>query len=175
MKVYLLLLSFFLSTISIGQAGPKGKYINDAINENNYLIFNSDSSFKYRFSYHIMHDISCGNFKMSGDTIYLFYQTDLRDTDCNREIDAITHYDTSVLIMRRQKLLFKNDKLYEFEDGKVIKKRRTQLSFKPPKAWGYRRKYLLFGPFVKTYKDTYYMITETKVKWRSTRKTATKN
>ena len=159
MKTCLIYLTLLLPVLSVRQ-GLKGKYINDYYNQDNYIIFNTDSTFKYRFEYHVMHDISCGTYRLKNDTIYLFYETDIRDTMCNKEID-ISMYDSAVKIFRPNKLFYKDQKLYKFEDGKILN--RIEIDKRQPKAWGYHRKYLLFGPYVK--KDIYYMITESQVKW----------
>lgn len=85
MKYHLIIILLFVTSSCFSQFTVPRKYINDAANENNYIIFNSDSTFKFRRSIHLMHDISCGTFKTIGDTIFLMYNTDLRDTICNRE------------------------------------------------------------------------------------------
>jgi hypothetical protein len=97
-----------------------------------------------------MHDISCGTFKTIGDTIFLKYNTDLRDTICNQELD-VGHFDSTLLGWRPAKLFYSGDKLYQFEEGQIIRERKMQLSYKPDKTLGYRRKYLFFGPYVKTF------------------------
>jgi hypothetical protein len=160
-KIGQLILFVFLATFALGQGKPVGKYINDGYNENNYLIFNSDSTFKYRLAYCLTHDIACGKYKIHNDTILLYYLTDMRDTCCNKEIDAKIHYDSTVTLSRPVKLFYENEKLYMFNEGKVEKK--MVMESKPPKSWGYHRKYLIFGQYINN--DVYYMITESKVKW----------
>ena len=166
MTIRFLILVFFIPTISFGQVRLKEKFVNDALNHNNYLIFNDDSTFKYRLAYHLLHDISCGQYKVVNDTIFLVYKTDLRDTICNTEnIDPSTHLDTNLFHMRPVKLFFKDDKLYKFEDGKVRMRDKIEIHFKPDKKLGFHRKYLFFGPWVKQLHDTYYMVVESKTKW----------
>jgi hypothetical protein len=161
MKKTLIILSFVISNFSFGQTSPIGKYINDDINENNYLIFYSDSSFKYRYLQSLMSDIACGIYSFQKDTILLFYLSDMRDTMCNEEmIDAKIHYDST--LERPNKLFYYNDKLYLIRDDEIVRKVVTKT--KPPKSWGFHKKYFLFGPYINN--DAYYMITESKVKWK---------
>jgi hypothetical protein len=115
----LLFLILFIPTITSGQHKLNEKFINDSFNENNYLIFNPDSTFKYRLAYHLFHDISCGHYKVIKDTIFLFYESDIRDTFCNKEID-VTNFDSSSLALRPTKLFYSDDKLYKIENGKVV-------------------------------------------------------
>ena len=165
MRKYPFIILSFLTTISMGQTRLTGKFINDNLNQNNYLELNADSTFKYRFSVCLIHDISCGTYSIVNDTIFLIHDTDLRNTTCNKEIDT-THFDSTVVLGRPKKLFFRDDKLYNIEEGKIIDTRKSELDFKPDKSLKYRRKYLLFGHYVKTFHDTYYMITESKVKWK---------
>ena len=162
MRIGQTILFLFTTCFSYGQVGPSGKYINDGLNENNYIIFNSDSTFKYRFAVCLTHDIACGQYKMHNDTILMHYLTDMRDTCCNKDIDADFHYDSSVNLTRPSKLFYKNEKLYDIENGKVRSK--VVLDSRPQKFSRYNRKYLFFGKFVND--DAYYMITESKVKWK---------
>lgn len=62
------------------------------------IIFNPDSTFKYRLGYDVMHDIACGKYRLKNDTIFLFYETDLHDTMCNNVMD-ISMYDSTVKIL----------------------------------------------------------------------------
>ena len=174
MTTRFLIFVIFIPTISIGQVRLTEKFINDAFNEKNYLIFHSDSTFKYRLAYHLFHDISCGQYKVVNDTIFLFYKTDLRDTICNTEIDAATHFDSSLFHWRPEKLLFKDDKLYKFENGEPRIRDKMELRYKPDKKLGYHRKYLFFGPWVKRLNDTYYMVVASKAKWNLSDKKASR-
>jgi hypothetical protein len=90
----------------------------------------------------------------------------MRDTSCNNEISSDVHFDSTLKYSRPIKLFYKDQKLYQIEEGRV--KNKVESERKPPKAWGYHRKYLLFGPYVK--KDVYYMITESQVKWNKAKK-----
>jgi hypothetical protein len=164
----LLFISLFLSTVSFGQPKLNEKFVNDSYNENNYLIFYPDSTFKYRLAYHLFHDISCGQYKTVNDTIFLFYQSDLRDTFCNKEVDAATHFDGSLFASRPNKLFYKDNKLYIIDKGQIVY--RTE-KFEPD--WEvskssrkyYHRKYWLFGPLVSNTHRTYYMVVASKAKW----------
>ena len=169
MRKYPFIILSFLTTISMGQTRLTGKFINDKLNPYNYLELNADSTFKYRFSVSVMDDISCGTYSVVNDTIFLIHNTDLRDTTCNKEIDT-TNFDSRVILGRPKKLFFRDDKLYNIEEGKVIYKRKSELDFKPNKSFKYRRKYLLYGHYVKTFHDSYYMIIESKVKWKMAKK-----
>lgn len=153
----------FITLFTYGQGGPSGKYINDRLNESNYIIFNSDSTFKYRYAVCLIHDIACGQYEMHNDTIIFHYLTDMRDTCCNKDVDADYHYESSINLPRPDKLFYRNDKVYEFEDGQV--RSEVVMDSRPSKSNRYHRKYLLFGKFVNS--DAYYMITELKVKWKT--------
>ncbi len=159
MKIGQIIFILFFASVTYGQGGPSGKYINDCLNEYNYIIFNSDLTFKYRYAVCLTQDIACGQFEMHNDTILLHYLTDMRDTCCNKDNEAV--YDSSINLPRPDKLFYKNEKLYEFKDGKV--KSKVVVDSRPSKFTEYHRKYLLFGKFV--IEDAYYMITESKVKW----------
>lgn len=175
MTTRLLILVFFIPEIATGQVRLNEKFVNDAFNENNYLVFNRDSTFKYRLAYHLFHDISCGQYKVVNDTIFLFYRADLFDTTCNSEhVNADIHLDTSLFHLRPDKLFFKDDKLYKFEDGKVRMRDKMELYYQPDKKLGYRRKYLLFGHWVKKLNDTYYMVVLSKAKWNLNDKKASR-
>ncbi len=164
----LLFLLIVFPTLSFGQPKLNEKFVNDSYNENNYLIFHSDSTFKYRLSYHLFHDISCGQYKTINDTIFLFYQSDLRDTFCNNQVDAATHFDSSLFALRPNKLFYKDGKLYKIDKGQVIY--RTE-KFEPdwdiPKSSRkyYHRKYWLFGQLIANTHRTYYMVVDSKAKW----------
>ncbi|HEX8331011.1 MAG TPA: hypothetical protein VF622_00245, partial [Segetibacter sp.] len=69
----LLCLIILIPTFSIAQIRLQERFVRDAINENNYIDFNHDSTFKYRLAYHTFHDISCGDYKVIKDTIFLYY------------------------------------------------------------------------------------------------------
>ena len=170
MKIGLIILFLFITTFANGQNGPKGKYINDRLNEYNYIIFNADSTFKYRYAVSLTHDIACGQFEMHSDTILLHFLTDMRDTCCNKDIDADYHYDSLVTQMRPSKLYYKNEKLYEIVDGTVRQK--IVLDSKPPKTKGIHRKYLIFGQFMNT--DAYYMSNESNARWNKKNKKASR-
>ena len=175
MTIRFIILAFFIPTIAAGQVRLSEKFVNDAYNENNFLIFYGDSTFKYRLAYHLFHDISCGQYKVVNDTIFLFYKTDLRDTTYNTEnVDPDTHLDTNLFHMRPNKLLFRDDKLYKFEDGKVRMRDKMELHYKPDKELGYHRKYLFFGPWVKRLNDTYFMVVTSKAKWNLSDKKASR-
>ncbi len=149
------------------------KFVNDAMNESNYIVFKPDLTFKYRFGYHLFHDISCGHYKLIKYTIFLFYETDLRDTSCNKEIDATIHFDSRLLVFRPEKLFYEDDKLYEIEKGRVLKRtERFQPNLKVPKSSKkyYRRKYFLFGPLISKTKRIHYMVAASKAKWRKYKK-----
>ncbi|MBX9838056.1 MAG: hypothetical protein K2X69_07030 [Silvanigrellaceae bacterium] len=164
----LLFIFIVIPTLSFGQPKLNEKFVNDSYNENNYLIFYPDSTFKYRLAYHLFHDISCGKYKTINDTIFLFYQSDLRDTVCNKEVDAATHFDSSLFALRPVKLFYNDNKLYKIEKGQIVD--RTE-KFEPD--WGipkssrkyYHRKYWLFGHLVSNTKQTYYMVVASKAKW----------
>ncbi len=168
MKNIQIILYLFISFSTYGQINLRGKYIDDSLNEYNYLIFNLDSTFKYRYAFSLMHDIACGEYKINKDTILLYYLTDMRDTCCNKELDVAFHYNSSISLPRPSKLFYRNEKLYMIENGKVINK--LTMNSRPQKSWGFHRKYIIFGEFVKN--DAYYMIPESKVKWRKNRKTS---
>jgi hypothetical protein len=163
MKIGQILFILFITFVTYGQDKPSGKYINDGLNEYNYIIFNPDLTFKYRYAVCLTHDIACGQYEMHNDTILLHYLTDMRDTCCNKDIDADYHYESSINLPRPDKLFYKNEKLYEFEDGKV--RNEVVMDSRPPTFNRYHRKYLFFGKFVND--DAYYMITESKVKWKT--------
>jgi hypothetical protein len=169
MTIRFLILAFFIPTISLGQIRLTEKFVNDAYNENNYLIFHGDSTFKYRLAYHLFHDISCGQYRIVKDTIFLFYNSDLRDTSCNTEhVDADTHLDTSLFRLRPTKLFYRNDKLYKIENGQTVDRtEKFEPDWKIPKSSRkyYHRKYWLFGPLVSNTKRTYYMVVASKAKW----------
>jgi hypothetical protein len=158
----------FIASFTYGQGGPNGKYINDRLNESNYIIFNSDSTFRFRYAVSLLHDIACGQYEMHNDTIIFHYLTDMRDTCCNKEIDPVINYDSFSNGFRQDKLFYENDRLYEIRNGKV--KRKVEVDSRPSKVTEYHRKYLLFGKFV--IEDAYYMITEPKVKWKKIKKPA---
>ena len=164
----LLFIFTIIPTLSFGQPKLNEKFVNDAYNENNYLIFYPDSTFKYRLAYHLFHDISCGKYKTINDTIFLLYQSDLRDTVCNKEVDAATHFDSSLFALRPAKLFYKENKLYKIEKGQIVY--RTE-KFEPdwdiPKSSRkyYHRKYWLFGHLVSNTNWTYYMVIASKAKW----------
>ncbi len=162
--IFILLIASF----TYGQGGPTGKYINDRLNESTYIIFNSDSTFRYRYAVCLLHDIACGQYEMHNDTIIFQYLTDMRDTCCNKEIDADFHYDSTIDLPRPDKLFYKDEKLYEFRNGKV--QSNVLVDSRPSKFTEYHRKYLLFGKFV--IDDAYYMITESKVKWKKNKQKA---
>lgn len=170
MTLRFFILVFCIPTVSVGQIRLTEKFVNDAYNENNYLIFHADSTFKYRLAYHLFHDISCGQYKIVKDTIFLFYNSDLRDTNCNSEhVDADTHLDTSLFHMRPTKLFYKNDRLYKIENGKIVDRtEKFEPDWKIPRSSRkyYHRKYWLFGPLVSNTKRTYYMVVASKAKWR---------
>lgn len=166
MKTHLIIILIFLSNLSYGQTGLIGKYVDDHINENTYIIFKTDSSFKYRYSFDLFLDIKCGQYQTKGDTIYLTYTQGINDTLCNSErIMPLVARDT--VSRRPEKLYYKDDRLYELDKkNKIIDKTSSdQLTFKPPEAWGYRRKFYLFGPYFKKSQPTYYMVIDSKAKW----------
>lgn len=147
----LIFIFLFISTAAFGQPNLIEKFVNDSYNENNYLIFYPDSTFKYRLAYHLFHDISCGQYKTVNDTIFLFYQRDLRDTFCNKEVDAATHFDSSLFASRPNKLFYKENKLYKIDKGQVVyRTEKFQPDWEVPKSSRkyYHRKYWLFGPLV---------------------------
>lgn len=162
MKIKLLTILILISILSSGQQRPFGKYINDAYNELNYLILKPDLTFKYRRSVCLMHDISCGDFRIDNDTIILNYLTDLRDTCCNKDIDPVANYDSYSEGFRPEKLYYENEKLYYIDNGEVTRK--VILDLKPQKRTNIHRRFFIFGKFVN--KDPYYMIIESKVKWK---------
>jgi hypothetical protein len=114
----LLFIFAFISTFAFGQLKLTEKFVNDSYNENNYLIFYLDSTFKYRLAYHLFHDISCGQYRTINDTIFLFYRSDLRDTVCNKEVDAAPHFDNSLFASTPNKLFYKDNKLYKITTDK---------------------------------------------------------
>ena len=172
MKIALIILFLLITTFTHGQNVPRGKYVNDRLNEYNYIIFNADSTFKYRYAVSLTHDIACGKYQMNNDTILLFYLTDMRDTCCNKDIDIDNdfQYDSLVIQMRPSKLYYKNEKLYDIVNGEVRQK--VVLDSKPPKTKGIHRKYLIIGQFVNT--DAYYMINESNAKWNKKNKKASR-
>jgi len=154
---------------SFSQPKLNEKFVNDAYNENNYLIFFPDSTFKYRLAYHLFHDISCGQYKTINDTILLLYKSDLRDTVCNNEVDAATHFDSSLFVLRPTKLFYKDNKLYKMENGKIVyKTEKFEPDWKIPKSSRkyYYRKYWIFGHLVSKTHRTYYMVVASKAKWK---------
>ena len=164
----LLFIFLMLSTVSFGQPKLNEKFVNDSYNENNYLIFYPDSTFKYRLAYHLFHDISCGQYKTINDTIFLFYQSDLRDTVCNKEVDAATHFDSSLFASRPNKLFYKDNKLYKIDKGEVVyRTEKFEPDWEIPKSSRkyYHRKYWLFGPLISNTHRTYYMVVASKAKW----------
>ena len=167
MKKIQIILFIFISFSAYGQNFPNGKYINDNLNEKNYIIFHTDSTFKYRYAVCLMHDIACGKYRMNNDTIILDYLTDMRDTCCNKEIDGHFHYDSLMAYTRPIKLFYKKEKLYQFDENRKIKSKFVT-NIKPPKHTKFHRRYLIFGEFI--IDDAYYMITESKVKWRKNKK-----
>lgn len=168
MTQHLLFLLIVFPTLSFGQPKLNEKFVNDAYNENNYLIFHSDSTFKYRLAYHLFHDISCGYYKTINDTIFLFFQSDLRDTFCNNQVDAATHFDSSLFALRPSKLFYKDNKLYKINKEQIVDRtEKFEPNWEIPKSSRkyYHRKYWLFGPLVSKTKRTYYMIVVSKAKW----------
>jgi len=170
MILRLIIIQLLFSTLTYGQTQLIGKFVADHINENTYIIFNSDSTFKYRYSYDLFLDIKCGQYKTKGDTIYLTYTLGINDTACNTEhVMPLLASDT---ISNRPKQLFlKGDKLYEIKNGEVVyRTEKFQPDWKVPKSSRkyYRRKYFLFGPLVSKSKKIYYMIRASKVKWTNT-------
>jgi hypothetical protein len=164
MNRFSLLINLILLTFS-SYSQPQGKYFDDAINENNYITFYSDSTFKFRMMYHTMSEIACGKYYMIKDTIFFTYLSDMRNSSCNTEgVSVNDHYDSSMVVFRPNKLFYKDQKLYKFENGKIKNKVQFPSKHKPAKCWGYHRKYFLFGPYVK--KDVHYMVHESKVKWK---------
>jgi hypothetical protein len=164
----LLFILLLISTVSFGQPKLDEKFVNDSYNENNYLVFCPDSTFKYRLAYHLFHDISCGRYKTVNDTIFLFYQSDLRDTVCNKEVDAETHFDSSLFALRPSKLFHKNNKLYEIRNKRVVyRSEKFEPDWDVPKSYRkyYHRKYWLFGPLVSNSYPTYYMVVASQAKW----------
>ena len=94
----------------------------------------------------------------------------IRDTNCNKEIDAETHFDTGVFVFRPNKLFYKDSKLYKIEKGEIVyKTEKFQPDWRVPKSSRkyYRRKYFLVGPLVSKTKKTHYMIVASKVKWNN--------
>jgi len=167
MTLRLIIIQLFFSAVTFGQTQLVGKFIDDHINENTYIIFNSDSTFKYRYSFDLFLDIKCGQYKTKGDTIYLTYTSGINDTLCNTEqIMPLVASDT--ISRRPTQLYLKGDKLFEIKDGKIVDRtEKFQPDWKVPKSSRkyYRRKYLLFGPLVSKTKKIYYMIAASKVKW----------
>jgi hypothetical protein len=105
---------------------------------------------------------------MTSDTILLFYNDRVIDTNCNKEIDARSLFDTSVFVLRPDKLFYRGDKLYKIENGQVAyRTEKTKPDWIIPKSSRkyYRRKYVLFGPHVSKTKKTYYMIEASKARW----------
>ncbi|WP_316771316.1 hypothetical protein [Pedobacter frigiditerrae] len=144
----------------------QGKFINDNINQNNYIIFQKDSTFKYRLGFELYSDISCGKYTVKNDTISLFFTLGPENKDCNTEnITSAIIGDTLSMKWRPEKLYLKHNKLYLIKNGIVqYKTERGQLDYKPNNT--YRRKYLLFGMYQDRIKDTYYMVAEEDVKWK---------
>ncbi|MEJ7693027.1 hypothetical protein [Daejeonella sp.] len=170
MKICLSFILILLTATTIGQNRLVGKYFNDSLNENNYIVFNSDSTFKYRLGYELFHDISCGRWRTVKDTVFLTYLSYLRDLTCNNEISPSYPGDTGVVNLRPNKLYFNNGKLYTIEKIEQPKPLTSgTLIWGPPYAWGFRKKYYLFGPSVKKHKDRYYMISEAEVRWKTSR------
>ncbi len=164
----LLFIFLILSTVSFGQPKINKKFVNDSYNEKNYLIFYPDSTFKYRFAYHIFHDISCGKYTTVNDTVFLFYQSDLRDSSCNKEVDAATHFDSSLFGLRPNKLFYKDHKLFKIDKGQIVyRTEKFEPDWEVPKSSRkyYHRKYWLFGPLVSNTHRTYYMVVASKAKW----------
>ncbi len=169
MKRHLLILFIVIPTLAFGQPKLSEKFVNDSYNENNYLVFYPDSTFKYRLAYELFHDISCGRYKTVKDTIFLSYETDLRDTTCNKLVDAETHFDSTLLSLRLTKLYYKDDRLYEIENGQILSRtRKEEIDWEVSKGTRkfYHRKYWLFGPLVTDSRKAYYMVIASKAKWK---------
>lgn len=117
-------------------------------NDSTYIKFRPDSSFYYRYSYDLMQNRDTGKYKMVGDTIFLIYTPFV----------TLEDYLTAKGF-RPDTLFVKGDKLYLVRNSKIINKPDpTPLTFKPPHAWGYRRKYYLFGSYIPKKRSIYYMI-----------------
>ena len=97
------------------------------------------------------------------------YETDLRDTTCNKIVDAETHFDSSLFPLRRTKLFYKDDKLYELDNGQIVTRTKKEaIDWKVVKGTRklYHRKYWLFGPLMTNNRKTYYMVVDSKAKWK---------
>ena len=154
------LMFLLFSIASYSQSFVAGKFTRDYYNSNNYIIFNLDLTFKYRYQYDLLSDISCGRYETKQDTIYMYYMSSMSDSNCNTEgIVSVMFSDTTTKKLRPNKLYFKGNKLYEIVNGKIFNKtEKHQIDFKPNgQLRSYRRKYLFFGPYQSKSKRTYYM------------------
>lgn len=167
----LALITFCLSIFAtIAQTTLNGKFIDYRLSTSNYIIFNTDNTFTFSYAIGLQRDISCGNFELKNDTILFHYKSGIIDTACNTQkinllsIDGRNSYQLigslGDTLSRPAKLYLHNNKLYSIsQNGKVIFSIiNNDDDNKPNKSERkyYRRKYLLFGHFVRKSNDAWH-------------------
>jgi hypothetical protein len=146
-----------------GQSTIGKRYVDDRINNLTYLEFNRNATFKYSYAYDLMHDYATGRYRLSNDTIYLFYNK-------SPAIEALLTPHTEKLradtLVLKGKMLFKvRDGVSEYYSKPIVIDSKTHKGWRPPESWHYRRKYLIFGPYESTRRGRYYMIDERYAYW----------
>lgn len=168
-KVFCVII-FFKSVLAFGQASLSGIF-----SRNDYpsisIVFNSDLTFKYRFSFDESWDIACGSYLIKKDTVLLFYLSDYNDTICNSPQTNILFIQTKNINGQTQKsaIIFgtvdkrhRPDSLFRIGDRLFLIDNGTIMGF--PKSAKpsdnrhfFKRKYLLFGSLILKRKYGYYL------------------
>jgi hypothetical protein len=160
MRWILNLLLLIVPTLIYGQSALADHYVDDRINEDTYLRFNADSSFKFQYAYDLLSDHAAGRYRRHGDTLFLTYTTDT--TTIKR--DNIWPNADSLIIKGYFLYQIKNGQSREYEPQEIV-------HHKMPKNEHYKRKFILFGPWHSTWSQ-YYMVDEKYAKWKKWRSRA---
>ena len=96
-KLLLFTLTTLTTLTTLGQKPIEGKYIRTD-QSTCYLIINSDGTFKYRFGRDLQWDVACGQYNVTGDSIFFRYQSDMFNEQCNTE--GINHTDSVGIILQ---------------------------------------------------------------------------
>ena len=162
--LFLLSISQFLfsaiSSTCIAQNKISGTY-GDIRFSNASLNLSEDSTFTYSRKWHMGGDKSNGHYLIKGDSIFLKFRPLRVDTGyIEGKPTIIFNSEALGAIDRPDTLVYKKDKLYRIENGRIINKtERQQANFIKTKGWRkwYRKKYYLFGPYISRKRNIYYV------------------
>ena len=157
---FLQFLFLIVSSTCYCQTKIPGNYQSNKRFTNVSLILNSDSTFNYTRSYHMIADIANGQYITKADTIFLYFNPFRNDTiyaDGRQSAAQLGQW----LGGRPDTLVYKKDKLYTIENERIINKTKREpvKYFSKNKDWRkwYRKKYYLFGPYILKKRNTYYV------------------